>query len=102
MVKKSSYYFSLFALYRSLSDKLETISPFLPSTYQFYKWLLEAVDLPEVLVKHPAGLGEDEQALVWQAVQCNSLSVSKRVFSEASCGMSHDRRGCFQVEYSRC
>ena len=27
--------------------------------------MLEAVDLPEkVLVKHPAGVGEDEQALV--------------------------------------
>ena len=81
VVKKSSSYFSLIALYRTMSDKLETISPFVPSTHQLYKWLLEAVDLPEkVLVKHPAGLGEDEQALVWQAVQCKSLSAKYKDF----------------------
>ena len=87
MVKKSSSYFSLIALYRSLLDKLETISPFVPSTHQLYEWLLEAVDLPEkVFVKHPAGLGEDEQALVWQAVQCKQCKLSIRIFWRLAAG----------------
>ena len=65
VVKKSCSYFSLIGLYRDLSDKLEVISPFVPSTHQLYKWLFEAVDLPErVFVKHPAGLGKNEQDLV--------------------------------------
>ena len=100
---KSSSYFNLIALFRALSDNRETISLFVRSTHQLNKWLLEAVDLPEkVLVKHPAGLGEDEQALVWQAVQCKSLSAKYKDFFETGYRMSLDRIGCFQVEYSRC
>ena len=34
VVKNSSSYFSLISLYRSLSDKLETTSPFVRSTHQ--------------------------------------------------------------------
>ena len=81
MVKKSRSYFSRIGLYRNLSDKLEVISPFVPSTHQLYKWLFEAADLPErVVVKHPAGLGESEQDLVWQSVQCKSLSTKYKDF----------------------
>ena len=81
VVKKSCSYFSLIGLYRDLSDKLEVISPFVPSTHQLYKWLFEAVDLPErVVVNHPVGLGESEQDLVWQSVQCKSLSAKYKDF----------------------
>ena len=46
-------------MYSDLSDKLEVTSPFVPSTHQLYKWLFEAVVLPErVVVNHPAGLGK--------------------------------------------
>ena len=64
---------------RDLSDKLEVISPFVPSTHQLYKWLFEAVDL---LLSNTL-LFWGKMIRIWygmQSVQCRSLSVERKDF----------------------